>query len=259
MQIYVLSYMRKTTFRSCLYIMLGILTFFSLISTSASAGPPFKTDDPEPVDYLHWEFYIASTQQFMRQETDATYPHIEINYGAIPNLQLHIIAPLGYVHSIDGTHYGYSDTEVGIKYRFIEETESSPQIGTFPLIEIPTGSVNQQLGTGKMQAYFPLWIQKSWGKFTSYGGGGFWYAPGPDHKNWAFAGWELQYDFSNLITLGSEVYYQTPQDQESGTSTGFNLGGFVNLTERHHILFSLGHSISGETAITGYIGYQLTI
>jgi len=26
----------------------------------AVAGPPFVTDDPEPVDYRHWEFYIAS-------------------------------------------------------------------------------------------------------------------------------------------------------------------------------------------------------
>ena len=24
------------------------------------AGPPFLTDDPEPVDYQNWEFYVAS-------------------------------------------------------------------------------------------------------------------------------------------------------------------------------------------------------
>src|ERR1019366_8989957 len=26
----------------------------------APAGPPFLTDDPEPVEYQHWEFYLAS-------------------------------------------------------------------------------------------------------------------------------------------------------------------------------------------------------
>jgi hypothetical protein len=26
-----------------------------LVSPSALAGPSFITDDPEPVDYLHWE------------------------------------------------------------------------------------------------------------------------------------------------------------------------------------------------------------
>jgi hypothetical protein len=225
----------------------------------ALAGPPFKTDDPQPVDYLHWEFYIASAQQFMRHETDATCPHIEINYGAISNMQIHLVAPLGYVHTNEGTHYGYSDTEIGIKYRLIDETETIPQIGFFPLVEIPTGDEKKQLGNGKIQAYLPVWIQKSWGKLTTYGGGGVWYNPGPERKNWAFAGWELQYDFSQLVTLGSEIYYQTAETQDSESKGGFNLGGFINLNEYHHILFSLGSSVSGPEAITGYIGYQLMI
>jgi hypothetical protein len=236
-----------------------LIILFSLMSASALAGPPFKTDDPQPVDYLHWEFYIASEQQFTKQETDATYPHIEINYGAISNVQLHIVAPLGYVHTSEGTHYGYSDTEIGLKYRFVEETETVPQLGFFPLVEIPTGNEDKQLGNGKTQAYLPLWIQKSWGKLTTYGGGGVWYNPGPDRKNWAFTGWEMQYDLSELITLGSEIYYQTAESQSSESRADFNFGGFVNLNEHHHILFSLGSNLSGETAITGYIGYQLTI
>jgi hypothetical protein len=249
----------NTSFRYSHYRILHIIIPLLLVFSSAKAGPPFKTDDPQPVDYLHWEFYIASEQQFTRQETNATSPHFEINYGVISNVQLHIVAPLGYVHSPEGTHYGYSDTELGIKYRIIEETESVPQIGFFPLIEIPTGNVNEQLGNGKIQAYIPLWIQKSCGKLTTYGGGGVWYNPGLDRKNWAFAGWEIQYDFSKLITLGSEVYYQTAETHDSGSNAGFNFGGFVNLNEQHHILFSLGRTLSGETALTGYIGYQLTI
>lgn len=27
---------------------------------TALAGPPYATDDPEPVEYRHWEIYIAS-------------------------------------------------------------------------------------------------------------------------------------------------------------------------------------------------------
>jgi len=236
-----------------------ICILFLMMSTTTTAGPPFKTDDPQPVDYLHWEFYIASAQQFMRHESDVTCPHIEINYGMISNVQVHIVAPLGYVRTSEGTHYGYSDTEIGMKYRFIEETEMVPQIGTFPLIEIPTGNEHEQLGNGTIQAYIPLWIQKSWGKLTTYGGGGFWYNPGLDRKNWMFAGWELQYDFSEIITIGSEIYYQTAETQSSESTAGFNFGGIVNITDRHHILFSLGHNLSGETVMTGYIGYQLTM
>jgi hypothetical protein len=230
-----------------------------LFAAETFAGPPFKTDDPEPVDYLHWEFYIASQQQFERQETNVTSPHFEMNYGIFPNVQFHLLAPLGYVHTLDGTHYGYSDTELGVKYRFVEETKTAPQIGIFPLIELPTGNQNEQLGTGKAQVYLPLWVQKSWGKFTTYAGGGFWYNPGVGQKNWTFEGWELQYDFSEVVTLGGELYHQSADSQNSPSSSGFNLGGFINLNDNDHILFSVGRSMSGTETITGYVGFQLTI
>jgi hypothetical protein len=245
------------TARYLLYCLCVVLSFF--VASFAFAGPPFKTDDPQPVDYLHWEFYIGSIQQFKKSESTATCPHLEINYGVVPNMQLHLVAPLGYVHTVDGTHYGYSDTEVGVKYRFIEETETVPQIGVFPLIEIPTGDESKNLGSGKVQAYVPAWVQKSWGKLTTYAGGGLWYNPGAGQRNWLFAGWEAQYDFSKVLTLGGELYYQTADSQDSESSGGFNFGGFINVNEHNHILFSLGHSLSGGTIIAGYIGYQLTV
>jgi len=43
--------------------------------------------------------------------------------------------------------YGYGDTEVGAKHRFIQETDVSPQVGFFPLLAIPTGSAHRGLGS----------------------------------------------------------------------------------------------------------------
>jgi hypothetical protein len=40
------------------------LAAFLVLSSSALAGPPFVTDDPEPVDYLHWELYTFSQLDF---------------------------------------------------------------------------------------------------------------------------------------------------------------------------------------------------
>ncbi len=230
-----------------------------LVALNAFAGPPFKTDDPQPVDFLHWEFYVASEQEYGRHETNATCPHFEINYGAAPNLQVHLVAPLGYVHAEDGTHYGYSDTELGLKYRFLEESDAAPQVGVFPMIEIPTGDQSRGLGSGKVQAYLPVWVQKSWGKFTTYAGGGYWYNPGPGQRNWLFTGWEAQYDFSEVVTLGGELYYQTADNEETTASAGFNVGGYINVTENHHILFSVGRDLARSASTTAYIGYQLTI
>ncbi len=243
--------------RCPIYLLIAELSLFN--AAESLAGPPFKTDDPQPVDYLHWEFYVASMQQFERQETDATLPHFEVNYGVVPNVQLHLVAPFGYVHTVDGTRYGYGDTELGVKYRFIDETADVPQIGTFPLIEIPTGNEDKLLGSGKVQAYIPLWAQKSWGGLTTYAGGGVWYNPGVGRRNWGFAGWEVQYDFSQVITLGAELYYQTPDNEDAEQSGGLNLGGYINLNQRNHILFSFGRIVSSAMATIGYIGYQLTV
>ncbi len=86
-----------------------------LLSPAAIAGPPYRTDDPEPVEYQHWEIYGFSTGTHVQGDTSATLPGLEVNYGAAPNLQLHLIAPLAYDKpSGAGAQYGYGDTELGV-------------------------------------------------------------------------------------------------------------------------------------------------
>jgi hypothetical protein len=230
-----------------------------ILTTKIWAGPPFDTDDPEPVDYLHWEFYLSSAMEFQHSESNLTLPHIEINYGVIKDVQLHFLAPMGYSHTLEGSKYGYSNTEFGVKYRFVSETNDLPQIGIFPLVEIPTGDRSKGFSNGQYQFYLPIWFQKSWGKLTSYCGTGYWFNPGQGNSNWLFAGWEIQYDFSEILTLGGEVYYHTPDTHDTKSRAGFNLGGFINPDETNHILFSAGSTSGNSKTITGYLGYQMTI
>ncbi|HEV2696256.1 MAG TPA: hypothetical protein VG347_25450 [Verrucomicrobiae bacterium] len=157
------------------------------------AGPPFLTDDPEPVDYQNWEFYIASQHTETSDGWSGTAPHIEINYGVITNVQLHVIAPLAYNAPNGGsTHYGYGDTELGVKLRFVQETEKMPQIRVFPLLEVPAGSESKGLGSGHVQAFLPVWAQKSFDEWTVYGGGGYGINPGAGNENWGFVGVVVQ-------------------------------------------------------------------
>ena len=48
----------------------------------ARAGPPFITDDPEPVDLGHWEVYAFSDGAFDGGSATGVGPSIEVNYGA---------------------------------------------------------------------------------------------------------------------------------------------------------------------------------
>jgi len=152
---------------------------------------------------------------------------------------------------------GYTTTEAGIKYRFVKEKKNVPEIGVFPIVEIPTVN-DPRFGNQYIQVFLPVWFQKSWNKFTSYGGGGYWINPGSGNKSWVFAGWQTQYDFSEFITLGSEIYYHTASTTADKTIGGFSVGGSLNFTKQIHFIFSGGHSIFNENFVTAYAGLYIT-
>jgi len=237
----------------------SIFIMFLIYFQHSYSGPPFNTDDPQPVPYKHWEYYISSINTFQPDVWSGTFPHFEVNYGLIRNMQVHILLPVNYTYvQHQDAKFGYADTEFGIKYCFIQETENHPQIGTFPIFEIPTVK-NDEFSDGKAKIFIPVWAQKSWNKFTTYGGIGYWINPGTNNKNSIFSGWELQYDFSQVVTLGGELYFQSADAVDSKSVTALNIGGSINASQKMHFIFSFGHSLTNENFFSSYLGLLWTI
>ncbi|HEY3863820.1 MAG TPA: hypothetical protein VGO59_18240 [Verrucomicrobiae bacterium] len=237
------------------------LTLLSLgLPGTAWGGPPFITDDPEPVEYQHWEFYTASMHSELHGDWSGTAPHFELNYGAVSNLQLHVIAPLAYDAPPQGTsHYGIGDIELGVKFRFLQETNGWPQAGIFPLLETPSGSERDNLGNGRAQGFVPLWLQKSWGSWTAYGGGGYGINSWRGRGNWNFAGAVLQKQVLTNLLVGVEVYHQSAYQADfPNAGTAFNAGVVYDFNESHHLLFSAGRAIDGPIGFQCYLAYQYT-
>jgi hypothetical protein len=231
----------------------------TLAASAAWAGPPFITDDPETVAYKHGEFYIATLYMNNKDEKEGTLPHFEFNYGIIPDAQLHLLVPLAFSQPDGGPNsYGLGDTEVGVKYRFLHESETTPQIGIFPIVHVPTGDSELDLGSGHVQTFLPIWAQKSWGPWTTYGGGGYWFNPGGENKDFWQLGWLVQREITKTLTLGTEIFYFGKDTDDGRDRTGYNIGGIFNLTENHHILFSAGSDIAGDNRFSAYVGYQWT-
>ncbi len=225
----------------------------------AHAGPPFITDDPEPVDYQHLEFYTASMSTKTAGGWSLTAPHFEFNYGVIPDMQLHILAPLEYSAPTQGPdEYGYGDTELGVKYRFIKGSDTIPQVAIFPLLEVPTGDAGEGLGTGHLQIFLPVWAQQDFGKWTIYGGGGYGINPGGGYRDWIFTGVVAQYQILDNVALGGEIYNQTSQQVGQRDDTAFNLGTTIDLSDHYHLLLSAGRSLRGPTQFQSYFALQLT-
>ena len=231
-----------------------------LLPPAARAGPPYLTDDPEPVEYRHWEVYLASID-FAGPDGQwtGTAPHVEVNYGVVPDVQLHVLAPMAYARTPGGpTTYGYGDTELGVKWRFVEETDSVPMVGIFPLVELPTGDASRGLGNGVAQLFLPVWVQKSFGPWTTYGGGGFWLNPGTGNRNYWFAGWLLQRRLAEWLDVGGELTFNTARRVDASAEVRFDVGVVVDLSSLHHLLASGGTTIGGSFAGQFYVGWQLT-
>ncbi len=252
------------------------LILLCLLSAPAclhAQGPPFQTDDPVPVDFQHYEFYIFGAADGTPVEIDSTGPAFEFNWGALPRLQLHAILPLGAINPANNAIYapagagpsafGQIDIELGAKIAFIKESPHFPQIGTFPMFEIPSGSYARGLGVGKVYYKIPLWLQKNKGKWLFDGGVGYEVVPQTDYRNFVYTGWLVKRELTKRLELGAEVFAHgkegvaTPQTE---ASTLIDLGGYYHFKKHpgEQFLFCYGHSIAGQTENYAYLGMYWT-
>ncbi len=228
----------------------------------ALAGPPFVTDDPEPPELGHWEINSAVAGTLVHGGAEASLPVVDANYGGAPGLQLHIQPQIAYAHTPDGTHYGFGDLEVGAKYRFIDEDEQGwvPAVAVYPLFQIPTGNKERGLGAGVGRTFLPVWAEKTVGRWTVFGGGGYGINPGAGGKNNWRVGTVALYQFTDKLQFGGEAFFQTAAAPGDRDAPGFNLGGYYVLAEDLNLLFSAGRGLANGTEnnrFSGYLGLQV--
>ena len=244
--------------------LLAIACAALLTTPAAFAGPPFRTDDPEPVEFQHFEINMLSLGTKTSGGWSGILPGLEVNYGAAPNLQLHLIMPVGFTSPAGGpTGFGLGDIEIGAKYRLFkpEEGDWLPQIAVFPLIEIPAGNQNMGLSTGHTQIFLPIWLQKEFEPWTVYGGGGYWINPGVGNKNWVFVGAALWRKVTEELHVGVEVFHQTSNADAVKESTGVNVGMTYDFSEHWHLLSSVGTGVQNRSStneFSHYLAVQLT-
>jgi hypothetical protein len=252
---------------------ISALAITALLTVPVFAGPPFRTDDPEPVEYQHLEMYLFSLGTKTADDRSGVLPGLEVNYGALPNLQLTVFIPQDYDAPNGGrTSFALEDIELGAKYRFITPGEDDwfPQVAVYPQVLVPVGNQKFGFSTGHAQIFLPIWLQKDFGRWTAYGGGGYWINPGAGNKNYSFVGAALWYKLNDRLALGAEIFHQTPSSSPSlgisqtalssdiEASMGFNVGLIYDLSEHWHLLGAAGTGIQNRTA-TNQFSYYVAV
>jgi hypothetical protein len=221
------------------------------------AGPPFVTDDPEPVEHKRWEINYAISKSWRQGDASAGIPSVDINYGIVPNVQLHLQPRYSYERTGHDARYGIDDTEIGVKYRFLnfEHGDSSLMVGIYPIHLLPTGDI--RLGPDRRQGklFLPLWIQRNVGRWTYYGGPGYRINPGTGNKNSIFVGGTALYRATQSLQIGVEAFHETPDSVGGPSTTRFNLGGIYVSSHAYNLLFSAGRGISNVSSTNQFSFY----
>ena len=131
-------------------------------------------------------------------------------------------------------------------------------VAFYPLYEIPTGK--RDLGAGDGRTLLPVWAQKTIGKWTVYGGVGYWINPGADGKNAWFTGAVALYQITERLQFGGEAFRLTASAPGDKDAPSFNLGGTYRLIEDLNLLFTAGRGLAHQSStnqFSTYLGLQV--
>jgi hypothetical protein len=229
--------------------------------TIARAGPPFLTDDPEPVERGHTEVNLAMQVSHADSQRAGTLS-ADVNYGCAREMQCHVAVPLAFA-SLPGapSQAGLGDVELGVKYRFFDRPHDGVMAAIYPTAFLATGDASRGLGNGHTQFLLPVWVQKTLGPWTWDAGAGYLVNQAPDARNSWYLGLLAQRSFGDRLRLGAEVFHRTALARDAPPTSGFNLGATVKLTDTRNLLVSVGRGLQGLSAnrFSFYAGYQLEL
>lgn len=227
----------------------NIVLSLSIIGLNCLAGPPFVTDDPEPVDQGKWEINNALTTIKSQNIQSGSFPSVDINYGLVNDVQIHFQPAVSYSSTNAIRHYYWDDPEIGLKYRYINSNidDLHFMISLYPIAKICSSYANTCGRTIYDQFYLPIWTQIDYGLWTIYGGGGIKKNNFDQNSiNSHFEGFTILRQTLSDLQIGIELYRDSAQTISSLPTTGFNLGGKFDFNEKYHFLFSAGRAIDNE-------------
>jgi hypothetical protein len=227
-----------------------------LLPLPAQSGPPFVTDDPEPVAPQHWEIYAGYSLTNDANAHTGALPFVEGNWGPRRNVQLSLVVANAFSTQHGALTFGLGDLELGLKYRFVPEGRVRPQIALYPIVSVPTGDPSRDLGEGAAAVFLPLWLQKQVGAFTIYGGGGLWNRGGGSPGRWGQTGITIEAAVGGRAMIGAETYRIGAQDRDDPAYTALTFGAAYTLDAGHRILASLGRSSRGAAHSTAYLAIE---
>lgn len=216
---------------------------------AAWAGPPYVTDDPEPTDYHKWEIYNFAG--FSREGgVSGLDTGIDLNYGGFKDVQLTAVLPL---HTETGQPLDVGDVQLAFKLKVLHQKPdtASLDVTLFPRVFLPTGR-----GSRHAQVLLPVWVQRDFGKWSVFGGGGYTINPGAGNRDYWLQGVVVTREVRHGWQMGLEYYGQGSAEIGGRRIDGLNVGTTIHLKGPYSLLASFGQGLNRPQTI-GYTALKL--
>lgn len=198
---------------------------FACAVFAQEGGPPMLTDDARVADYKEWELNTSLLLSF-HETVEIAAPHLDLNYGLLPNLQLKFEAPLMVEIKEGQTHIG--DVIAGVKYRFMEEENAWVSMATFP----------EYVVHGDKGFLLPVFVEKTHGKYLTGIGIGHFFSE--KDLNRTEIGALVGYKPNQTLDLMVEYFYVKHHFGSRGVNGFVNAGLRQELTQHFVLLTSFG-------------------
>jgi Putative MetA-pathway of phenol degradation len=240
---------------------------------AAHAQMPFYTDDTEVTDLgvLHSEVYdeLDSLQSAQYPDLRQNTINLKVNLGLPHRLEFDIDAPYLSIHRAPGSpaSNGIGDTDFGLKWKMRDTSPGSgkPALAASFYVEVPTGNVREELGSGLTDYWLNLIAQEQLSERTRLNANaGILFAGNSStgvvgietRRGQVFtAGISILHDMNDRLTLGSEIYGGIADRVGlDRTQLQFLLGGEYSIS--HSVAFCFG-VVAGKFTASPQLGAQV--
>ena len=150
-----------------------------------------------------------------------------------------------------------SNVELAAKYRFLHQDLFGLDVAVFPRVFLPSGS--RQIGDDQASFLLPIWVQKDWGKWSAFGGGGCQFSAAGRSHDFCMYGATLTRQISPKLQLGLELFHQTADRVGTPATTSFGVGAKYDLDKNIHLLGYVAKGVQNAPATNQYSWYAAVL
>jgi len=227
----------------------------------AQGGPPMITDDPGTPGPGNWEINIAATTVRSSPGSESELPLVDINYGVGERIQLkYEVAWLA--QRVEGEHSrsGFSNSLLGVKWRFHDTGENLWRISTYPQIELRnprSHSVRRGLAEDGRRVLLPIEVERDFANVgVNFEVGRELDSRGDD--TW-LGGIVLGHSFSPNLELMTELHGESSGSTRE-SQIAANFGARITVAGAGTLLVSAGRDLHNRledrSGFFGYLGWQ---